>query len=114
MYNTPFPTIQKIRKSQIGEAALFAINNIAEVDRATLEKFLTLVDSEVSAEEISKVRLIGLMNLTMRQNPKAHPDSLLVLIALLEAQFCPGIQPANSPVVPNASQLGLVTQFQIA
>ena len=114
MYNTPFPTTQKIRKSQISEATLFAINNVAEVDQATLEKFLALVESEVTAEEISKVRLIGLMNLTMRQNPNAHPDSLLVLIGLLEAQLCPGNQPADSPVVPNPSQLGLVTQFQLA
>lgn len=114
MYNTPLPTVQKIRKSQIKEAVLFAINNIAEVDQATLEKFLALVDSEVTAEEISKVRLIGLMNLTMRQNSNAHPDSLLVLIGLLEAQFCPGIQPADSPVIPNPAQLGLVTQFQLA
>lgn len=114
MYNTPLPTIHKIRKSQINEAALFAINNIAEVDQATLDKFLALVASEVSAEEVSKIRLIGLMNLTMRQNPKAHPDSLLALIGLLEAQFCPGNQPAGSPVVPNPSQLGLVTQFQLA
>jgi len=114
VYNTPFPTTQKIRKSQINEAALFAINNLAEVDQVTLEKFLALVDSNVTAEEVSKVRLIGLMNLTMRQNPKAHPDSLLVLISLLEAQLCPGCQPAGSPVIPNPSQLGLVTQFQLA
>lgn len=114
MYNTPFPTTQRIRKSQISEAALFAINNLADVDKPTLQKFLTLVESEVSAEEISKVRLIGLMNLTMRQNPKAHPDSLLALIALLEAQLCPGCQSADSPVIPSPAQLGLVTQFQLA
>lgn len=114
MYNTPLPTVQKLRTSQVNEAALFAINNIAEVDQATLEKFLALIESEVTAEEISKVRLIGLMNLTMRQNPNTHPDSLLVLIGLLEAQLCPGNQPVDSPVVPNPAQLGLVTQFQLA
>lgn len=114
MYNTPLPTIQKIRKSQINEAALFAINNITEVDQTTLDKFLALVANEVTSEDVSKVRLIGLMNMTMRQNPNAHPDSLLVLIGLLEAQFSPGNQVAGSPVVPSPAQLGLVTQFQIA
>ena len=113
MYNTPLPTNQKIKKSQIIEAVLFAIDTMPEVDRATLETFLALVDSNITSEAISKVQLIGLMNLTLRYHPNAHPDSLLVLVALLEAQLCPGCQPADSPVIPDPSQLGLITQFQL-
>lgn len=113
MNNTPFPTIQKIKKLQVKEAALFAIDSMPDTDQATLETFLALVDSDVTSETISKIQLIGLINLTMRHYPNAHPDSLLALVVLLEAQLCPGAQPADSPVIPKPSQLGLVTQFQL-
>ena len=114
MYKTPFPTTQKIRKSQIGEAVLFAINNLAEVDQATLEKFLALVESEVTVEAVSKVRLIGLMNMTMRQNPNAHPDSLWALISLLGSATLSRYSTRRLTCHPESVSTWLVTQFQLA
>lgn len=102
--------MKEINKRHISEAALFAINNIPEVDRATLEKFMELVNNTTgTSESISFMQLIGKMHLTLSHMPDACPYSLLVLVDLLETRLPPASQPVVSTAIPDATQLSLIT-----
>jgi hypothetical protein len=101
--------MKEINKRHISEAALFAINNIPEVDRTTLEKFLELVNTTGTPESISFMQLIGKMHLTLSHMPDACPYSLLVLVDLLETRLPPASQPVVSTAISNAPQLSLTT-----
>jgi hypothetical protein len=73
-----------IKKLEIKETVLFAINHIPQVDQATLEKFLELVNATGTFGVISHEQILTKMALTLKYVPDACPHSLLILADLLE------------------------------
>ena len=73
-----------IKKLEIKETVLFAINHIPQVDQATLEKFLDLVNATGTFGAISHEQILAKMALTLKYIPDACPHSLLILADLLE------------------------------
>lgn len=78
---------QEIKKAQIEETALFAINNIPEVHGATLKKFLELVNAGGTYGSISHRQLIKKMVMVVRYIPNACVHTLLILTDLLEIEI---------------------------
>ena len=74
----------EIKKLQVTEAVLFAINHIPEADQSTLEKFLDLVHATGTFGAISHEQLLNKMRLTLKYIPEACPHALLILADLLE------------------------------
>ena len=105
MSQTATPSTNEIKKLQVKETVLFAINNIPQVDRATLEKFLELVNATGTFGAISHEQLVTKMNLTMKYIPGACAYSLVVLADLLELQV-PSLPPALTAPQPQLISSG--------
>ena len=84
--NTPGKGIKKL---YVSETVLFAVTNIPEVDRTTLEKFLELVNASGTFGALSHEQILTKMRLTLRYIPNACPHSLQILAELLEIPVNP-------------------------
>jgi hypothetical protein len=92
-----------IKKIEVKETILFAINHIPQVDKPTLEKFLELMNATGTFGTMTHEQLLRKMALTLKYVPDACPQSLLILVDLLEipkqvAQpdlFLPEVEPAR-------------------
>lgn len=73
-----------IRKLFIEETALFAINNLPQVNQKTLEQFVDLVNATGNYGTISHEQYLTKMNLAMKYLVQPCSDSLLILADLLE------------------------------
>jgi|JFJP01.1.fsa_nt_gi hypothetical protein len=73
-----------IKKLYIEETINFAIRNIPQVNRPTLEKFLELVNANGNYGEMSAEQLWGKMQQAMKYLPNACANSLLILADLLD------------------------------
>lgn len=95
---------KQIKKLQVKEAVSFAIENIPEADRATLEKFLAIVNTTGTFGSISHEQIRGKMRFTLKYIPDACPRSLLIVAELLEIPIAahphdiPPGYPAHLPV----------------
>jgi hypothetical protein len=92
-----------IKKLEVKETVLFAINHIPQVDKATLEKFLELMNATGTFGTITYEQIFRKMVLTLKYIPDASPQSLLILADLLEIPkqvarpdlFLPETEPAR-------------------
>jgi hypothetical protein len=75
---------QTVEKLHIKETVNFAIDNIPQVDKATLEKFVELVNLTGNYGEISHEQLLSKMCLALKYIPNACANSLLILADLLD------------------------------
>ena len=100
MANTTTPT-NEIKKLHLEAVVLFASNNIPEVDPATLERFLELVNVEGTFGTITHEQILKKMYLVLKYIPDACAHSLLALIDLLE------IKPANRLALNAAQAISL-------
>ena len=100
-----------LKKLQIKETVLFAINNIPDVDQATLEKFLESVNATGTFGSMSHEQIVTKMRLTLKYIPNACPHSFLILADLLEIP--PPLplpsHPLSLPTAHNGSQAGFIT-----
>jgi DNA polymerase III epsilon subunit-like protein len=78
---TPFG--QKIDKRHLEATVFFAINNISQVDEATLERFLELVNTTGNFGSISEKQLVHKMDLLKKHVPDTCEYSLRALAELL-------------------------------
>jgi hypothetical protein len=103
--------MREIKKLQVSEAVLFAIDNIPDVDQATLEKFLELVNTTGTFGAMSHEQLRAKMRLTLKYIPNACPHSLLILADLLGIPMSTfsGGQLTAPPIHLPASQVELIT-----
>lgn len=76
-----------LKKLQVKEMVLFAIENLPQLDQPTLEQFLELIDSEDSYSYISAREMASKMQLMLRHIPDACPHSLRTLASLLDVQL---------------------------
>jgi hypothetical protein len=83
----PAPLEKKIKKLQVKETILFAINNIPEVDPPTLEKFLELINATGTFGALSHEQIMTRMLQTLRYVPGSCAQSLLILADLLEIEI---------------------------
>ncbi|MDH3675171.1 MAG: hypothetical protein OES12_06725 [Anaerolineae bacterium] len=108
---------KQIKKLQVKEAVSFAIENIPEADRATLEKFLAIVNTTGTFGSISHEQIRGKMQFTLKYIPDACPRSLLIVAELLELPMAahphgiPPGYPAHLPV-SQAEQLILSSKSE--
>jgi hypothetical protein len=79
----------ELKKLYVEETALFAINNIPEVDPATLEQFLALMNAGGTYGAISREQILRKMHLVLKYIPGASISSLLILLDLL------GLEPSR-------------------
>jgi hypothetical protein len=73
----------ELKKLYVEETALFAINNIPEVDPTTLEQFLALMNAGGSYGVISREQILRKMHLVLAYIPGASVSSLLIMLDLL-------------------------------
>ncbi len=86
----------EIKKIQVKEIVLFAINNIPEADSNTLKQFLELINAGGTFGSISHAQIIKKMHMVLRYIPQACVHSLLILTDLLEIEL-PSQQLLGSP-----------------
>lgn len=77
----------EVKKLQVEEIVLFAINNIPDVDTTTLKQFLELVNAGGTFGTISHDQIIKKMHKVLKYIPGASVHSLLVLTDLLEIEL---------------------------
>lgn len=73
-----------IKKLEVRETVLFAINHIPQVDKATLEKFLDLIYATGAFGAMTHEQILTKMALTLKYIPDACPRSLMIVADLLE------------------------------
>ncbi len=76
----------EIKKLQVKEVTLFAINNIPQVDSLTLKRFLELVNAGGSFGAISHDQILRKMAQVLKYVPGACVRSLWILVDLLELE----------------------------
>ncbi len=91
----------EIKKLQLEEMVLFAINHIPQVDSTTLEQFLELVNAGGTFGTISHEQVLKKMHQVLKYIPGACVRSMLILTDLLE------IEPSDRLTL-NAPQTGWV------
>jgi hypothetical protein len=74
----------EIKKRQVEEMVLFAINHVPQADSVTLKRFLELVNAGGTFGVISQEQILRKMYLVLKYIPNASVPSLLVLMDLLE------------------------------
>ncbi|MEM7032866.1 MAG: hypothetical protein AAF629_25175 [Chloroflexota bacterium] len=84
MSNQPNNPEVHFKKSQLADTVAFAIENIPTVDKATMVKFLQLVNTTGTFGEMSTEQVVKKMLLTIKYIPNACPYSMKVLAELLE------------------------------
>ena len=77
----------QIDKRQLKAAIYFAINNVPHIDKATLERFLELVNTTGSHGSIAQKQVIKKMALLMKYVPDTCKHSLLTLSDLLDLSW---------------------------
>ena len=77
----------EIKKLQLKETVLFAMNNIPNTDPTTLKQFLELVNAGGTFGTISYDQILKKMYQVMKYIPGACPYSMLVMVDLLEIQM---------------------------
>ncbi len=77
-------SLDGIKKLHIKETVTFAINHVPEVESATLEKFLELINTTGTFGKISHNQILGRMQQTLKYIPNACPHSLMVVADLLD------------------------------
>ena len=87
MKNTATTLGQEIDKRHVAATVLFAINNVPHADKATLERFLELVNATGNFGAISQQQLIHKMELLKKYVPETCEYSLLTLAELLEIHY---------------------------
>ena len=80
----------KIDKRHVEATVLFAISNIPQLDKGTLEGFLELVNASGNFGAISSERVIAKMDLIVKYVPGASAYSLRVLAELLDISLPAG------------------------
>jgi len=100
-----------IKKLELKETVLFAINHIPQVNKATLEKFLELVNATGTFGAMSHEQILKKMALTLKYIPNACPQSLLILADLLEIPRQAGQPDLRLPGVEPARLLPLFEQL---
>ena len=75
---------REIKKRQVTETVMFAVNHIPSVDKSTLKRFLDLINATGTFGDMSEEDVVNKMRLTLKYIPKACPHSLLVVADLLE------------------------------
>lgn len=88
---------REIKKVQVEEVVLFAMNNIPQVDRTTLKQFLELVNTGGTFGALSQQQILKKMALLMKHVPNSCARSLLVLLDLLEVEPPPRLALLNGP-----------------
>jgi hypothetical protein len=84
----PGPELEgQIDKRQLKAAIYFAISNVPHIDKATLERFLELVNTTGSHGSIGQKQLIQKMALLMKYVPDTCNRSLLTLSDLLDLSW---------------------------
>jgi hypothetical protein len=73
-----------IKKLELNEMALFAINHIPDIDKVTLEKFIEFVNATGTFGAMSHEQVLTKMALILKYVPDACPHSLMILADLLE------------------------------
>ena len=73
----------EIQKRHVAATVQFAVNNIPQVDGATLEKFLELVNVDGNYGSITTGELVKKMSLLKKYIPATCDDSLIILTELL-------------------------------
>jgi hypothetical protein len=102
--NLARPTPGEIKKRYVTETVLFAINNIPDVDRATLERFLELVNATGSFGMMTYDQILNKMRLTLKYVPNACSYSLRVLAELLEIPLSSSATGRYFPPPPGLAQ----------
>lgn len=74
---------QTVKKLDIKEAALFAIQNIPQVDPISLERFVDLINVGSSHGCLSFEQLIAKVRLANRYLPNLCPYSLFILMDIV-------------------------------
>ncbi len=74
----------EIKKLQVEEIVLFAINNIPDADSITLQRFLELINAGGTFGTITHGQIIKKMSMVLKYIPGASVHSLLILADLLE------------------------------
>lgn len=77
-------SVNGIKKLYLEEMVLFAVNNIPQVDPATLEHFLELVNVDGNFGTISHEQILRKMRQVLKYIPDACGQSFLILMDLLE------------------------------
>jgi hypothetical protein len=85
MQNKTAPA-HEIKKLQLEETVLFAINNIPQVDPQTLKQFLDLVNAGGTFGTISHEQILRKMHQVLKYIPDACMQSLLIIVDLLEIE----------------------------
>ena len=96
---------QEIKKLHVEAMVLFAINNIPQVDAATLKQFLELVNANGSFGSISHEQILRKMNQVARYIPGSCGNSLIILMDLL------GISPQRPGRESSKQNAGQVPAF---
>ncbi len=76
-------TRHTIQKRYVETTVYFAINHIPQVDEATLERFLELVNATGNFGTITDQELLQKMGLLKKYVPETCEESLLILAELL-------------------------------
>jgi len=77
----------EVKKLQVEEIVLFAINNIPDIDTTTLKQFLELVNAGGTFGSISHEQILKKMRMVLKYIPNACVSSLLILTDLLEIEL---------------------------
>jgi hypothetical protein len=80
----PTSLTHEVKKLQVEEMVLFAINHIPQADTVTLKRFLELVNTGGTFGVISHEQILRKMALVLKYIPDASVPSLLILMDLLE------------------------------
>jgi hypothetical protein len=93
MSETAMLSGQQIHKRYVETTVFFAINNVPQVDEATLEKFLELINATGNFGSISDKQLLQKMWILKKHVPETCEYSLLTLAELLG--ICPPMTTDN-------------------
>lgn len=106
------PGRTEIKKLHLQETIAFAISTVPDVDQATLEGLLQLVNTEGTHGVISHERLIDKMRQVLKYVPGACARSLMILADLLELPISgpiPTLRPPHpDPYMPGISLADLL------
>jgi hypothetical protein len=95
---------RKIDKKHIATVILFAVKYIPKTDKATLHKFLELVNTTGSFGWITEQQLLAEMQLMLKHVPDTCQESLLTMLELLDVCVPLNLQDKGIPLFAPESQ----------